>query len=223
VPAAGCELTAPADGDGDAPGFEEAPGCDVVSRDPGEDEDAGPLDGEFDPDPSGGVATGGVWTGTGRDGVLTGGVAMLGVVTCGVVTCAVVTGPIVTLGAVTVGVVTGGTVTDGTDTGEIGEDAAAGAAETTSAATLARTVSTARAQVSRAATTRDQLPHGLSTDDGADIAHRPRSRPQCSTGITGRFSLHPRRPLDRGPLSRGAPSPRQRRSVRLARSPKAAY
>ena len=38
-----------------------------------------PLDGEFDPDPRGGVLTGGAWTG--RECVLTGGVVTPGVVT----------------------------------------------------------------------------------------------------------------------------------------------
>lgn len=76
--------------------------------------------------------------------------------------CGVVIGPAVIAGAVTVGTVTDGTETDGTDTVGSGDDAVAGAAGTISAPTVARTVSTARADASRVvATTRDPLPHGL--------------------------------------------------------------
>lgn len=157
------------------PGVEEAAACEAVSRDPRDGDELGPLDGEFDPGSTGGVLTGGVLTG--REGVLTAGVVMLGVLTCGVVICGVVIcgvvmGSAVTVGAVTVGTVTGGTVTDGTDTGGSGDDAVAGVTGTTSAATLARTISTARAEDPPVATTREHLPHGSSTNDGVDIAHR---------------------------------------------------
>jgi hypothetical protein len=155
---------------------EDAAGCAVGSRDP----DGGwvdpPLVGKFKTGPTGGVFTGGVWTG--RGGVLTGGVLTLGVLTCGVVTCGVVTcgvviGPAVTAGDVTEGTVTDGTVTDGSDTVVSGEDAVAGPARRTSAPTIAKT-ETATHTV---ATNHDHLPHGLSTVDGVDIAHRPKVPP----------------------------------------------
>jgi hypothetical protein len=161
-------------------GVDEAAGCEVVSRDPGED-----GDGEPNPDPRGGVLTGGAWTGS--EGVLTVGVVMPGVVTwgvviCGVVICGVVIGPAVTVGPVTVGTVADGTLAVGidavgTDAVGTGDDAEAGTAPTTSAPTVARTASTARAGASRVAPTRHHLLLGLCTNDGADIAHRPRSRP----------------------------------------------
>jgi hypothetical protein len=182
--------------------------CGVVSRELGDGEDVAPLEGECDPDPTGGVLTGGTWTGA--EGVLTGGVVTLGVVTCGVVTCGVVMGPAVTVGTDTVGTVTGGTVVDGTETVGSGGDAVAGVTGSTSAPTAATSVSAPRVEAPPRATTRDHLPHGLSTDDGADIAHRPRSRPLCSAGISGRFSLHPAGRLHAGPVQL---------NVRLSRSP----
>jgi hypothetical protein len=166
-------------------GVDEAAGCEVVSRDPGEDGEVEPLDGEPNPDPSGGVLTGGACTGS--EGVLTVGVVMPGVVTwgvviCGVVICGVVIGPAVIVGPVTVGTVADGTLAVGfdavgTDAVGTGDDAEAGTAPTTSAPTVARTASTARAGASRVAPTRHHLLLGLCTNDGADIAHRPRSRP----------------------------------------------
>jgi len=171
-------------------GVEEGAACAIVPRGSGDGEEVVPLDGEFvEIGPMGGVLTGGVFTGS--EGVLT-----CGVVNCGVVRGGVVIGPAVIVGAVAVGVVSDGTVSDGTVTGGSGDDAAAGAAGTTSAPTMARTASTTRAEASPLATTRDPLPHGLFTDDGADIAHRSRSRPLSLTGISGRLSLHPRRRLN---------------------------
>jgi hypothetical protein len=119
---------------------------------------------------------------------MTVGVVTGGVVTCGVVTCGLVIGPAVTVGVVTDGTVTEGTVTDGTDTVGSGEDAAAGAAGRTSAAIPAKTGRAAHA----VATTHDHLPHGLSTDDGADIAHRPKVPPALHARNFRTLSLHPR-------------------------------
>jgi hypothetical protein len=155
---------------------EEAAGCVVASRDPEEGWVAPPLGGKFRAGPRGGVLTGGGGGGlTGREGGLTVGVVTGGVVTCGVVTCGVVIGPAVTVGVGVVadGTVTEGTVTDGTDTVGSGEDAAAGAAGRTSAPISANASRTVHA----VAMNHDHLPHGLSTDDGADMAHRPKVPP----------------------------------------------
>lgn len=73
MPAVGRELVGAADAE--PLRVDEAAGCDGLSRDPGDVA----LDGEFDPDPRGGVLTGGAWTG--RECVLTGGVVTPGVVT----------------------------------------------------------------------------------------------------------------------------------------------